>query len=63
MNVRYVPYMTAHFTDVKGISTINSSDNRFFNNVFAVGEDGADPFVSEGNAVICNSKVEASYYG
>ena len=70
---RYVPYMTAHSTDVKGISTINGSDNRFFNNVFAVAEEGTDPlgcygeipvpFVSEDNAVICRSKVEASCDG
>ena len=72
-DIRYVPYMTAHSTDVKGISTINSSDNRFFNNVFAVAEEGTDPlgcygqipvpFVSEDNAVILGSKVDASCTG
>lgn len=70
---RYVPYMTAHSTDVKGISIVNTSDNRICNNLFAVAEAGTDPlgcyedipvpFVAEGNAVICRSKVEASCDG
>ncbi len=36
---RYTPYQLAHSTEIKGVSNIINSDNRFYNNIF-VGKPG-----------------------
>ena len=66
---RYVPYNMAHSTKVKGISTIDHSDNRFIDNVFClVGGDlswelepylkAARPAMVEGNVLLKDPSVK-----
>lgn len=66
---RFVPYQLEHSTDIKGISTVHCSDNRFYNNVFASYENGKVhglavydkaevPIVSEGNVVVANPDIK-----
>lgn len=65
---RYTPYHLAHSTEVKGISTIRNGDHRFYNNIFAGGDNhkvnyglcvynsAKQPIFAEGNLFCRNAK-------